>query len=96
MEEKHIERYLCYQVQQAGGVCWKWPAGSGQPDRIVILPGGKIVFVECKSPRGVLSALQKHIHKIMQDLGCTVIVVRSKEEVDEFMEGISDGISISR
>lgn len=70
--EKDIEQKLRKMVEKAGGKCLKWvcPGWSGVPDRIVLLPGGKIVFVETKRPKGgQLSELQKKWAKWLIDLG---------------------------
>ena len=52
--EKDIEQKLVKLVKAAGGLCLKWvcPGWAGVPDRIVLLPGGRIVFVELKRPKG--------------------------------------------
>lgn len=52
--EKEVERKLTNMVKDRGGLCLKWvcPGWRGVPDRIVILPGGRIVFVETKRPIG--------------------------------------------
>ena len=60
--EKDIERKLRLSVAAAGGKCLKWtcPGWSGVPDRLVLLPGGRIIFVETKRPKGgKLSAMQE-------------------------------------
>lgn len=70
--EKEIERALVEKVKRHGGFCLKWvcPGWVGVPDRIVLLPGGRIVFVELKRPQGGhLSKMQKWwAHKLV-DLG---------------------------
>ena len=44
--ESFIEKKLVQEVKKRGGLCEKWISGtSGWPDRIVILPAGKIGFV---------------------------------------------------
>ncbi len=50
--ESLIEKHLVAEVKKAGGVAFKFvsPGRRSVPDRIVLLPGGRIVFVECKSP----------------------------------------------
>lgn len=60
--EKEIEAKLVNLVKRHGGLCLKWicPGWAGVPDRIVLLPGGKVIFVELKRPEGgVISRRQK-------------------------------------
>lgn len=59
--EKEIEEKLRKMVEGHGGRCLKWvcPGWGGVPDRIVLLPGGRVMFVETKRPKGgIYSALQ--------------------------------------
>ncbi|MED5019317.1 VRR-NUC domain-containing protein [Paenibacillus chibensis] len=87
MREQVVEFYLRDQVKAAGGTAYKWtsPGNSGVPDRIVILPGGRIVFVELKKPGGKPTKLQLVQHKRLRALGCDVRVIDSKESVDAFI-----------
>ena len=52
--ERDIERRLVQTVKQMGGLCLKWvcPGWAGVPDRIILLPGARVVFVETKRPKG--------------------------------------------
>lgn len=52
--EKDIEKALGRMVGRHGGLCRKWvcPGWAGVPDRILLLPGGRIIFVELKRPDG--------------------------------------------
>lgn len=52
VREEVIERHLVNEVKKAGGIAYKFtsPGRRGVPDRIVLLPNGKIIFVECKAP----------------------------------------------
>ena len=62
MLEKEIEAKLVKIVKNRGGLCLKWvcPGWAGVPDRIVLLPGGKVIFVELKRPSGgVVSSRQR-------------------------------------
>ncbi len=87
--ESSIETYLRNQVKAAGGLCIKLsPVGMvGIPDRLVLLPGGQVVFVECKKPRGaVVARLQVHWCDRLREMGFRSVFVYTKEEVDKLME----------
>ena len=62
---------------------WVSPSMSGVPDRIVFLPGGKIIFVELKRPGEKPTPLQDRIIGMLRGLGADVRVVDSMEKVDE-------------
>jgi len=84
MLEKKIEQRLVNQAKDAGGLAMKWvsPAFAGVPDRIVFLPGGRVIFVELKAPGKSPTPLQERIHKMLTDLGADVRVIDSNEGVD--------------
>lgn len=52
MLESKIEAYLRQRVKDLGGIAYKFtsPGNSGVPDRLVLLPGNRTVFVELKAP----------------------------------------------
>ena len=56
------------------------PGVRGAPDRLVLLPGGVVRFVECKGRGGRLSASQRREHARLRALGCEVWVVWTVEE----------------
>ena len=91
MKEKQIEWHLVKKIKDAGGTAYKFvsPAHRGVADRIVVLPGGGVVFVELKAADGVLSPLQKVFADDMARLGQNYIVLKSKEEVDAFVATVS-------
>lgn len=88
VSEKMMERYLCDSVKQMGGVCLKYSnAGMvGYPDRICLLSGGVVFWVELKSKDGRLNEVQKIRIRQLRSMGHTVNVCRSKEDVDEVLE----------
>lgn len=92
MRERNIEAYLRNKVKAAGGWAPKWtsPGNSGVPDRIVILPGGRIVMVELKAPGKKPTALQLVQHDRLRALGCDVRVVDSREGVDDLIRELSE------
>ncbi len=89
--EKHIEAHLVKKVKEIGGVAYKFvsPANRGVADRVVVLPGGGVIFVEVKSATGKLSPLQEQFAKDMQRLGQNYIVLNSREAVNAFIETVS-------
>lgn len=87
--ERDIERKLKTKIEARGGRCLKWvcPGWAGVPDRIVLLPGARIAFVETKRPKGGrLSKLQEKWQEWLSDLGFTVSVVWNQEDLDCFEE----------
>lgn len=89
--EKEIERKLRQAVEAQGGRCLKWvcPGWSGVPDRIVLLPGGSIYFVELKRPKGgKLSALQRKWREWLTLLGFSSWVVWTEDDLTCFLQYI--------
>lgn len=94
MLEADIEKYLVKRVKEIGGVPYKFtsPAHRGVPDRLCVLPCGKIAFVEVKREGGVISKLQQAEHNTLRNLGHMVLVVWNKQEVDEAIEIMKEEI----
>lgn len=88
MREKEVEQYLVKKVKEIGGKAFKFvsPGNAGVPDRMVCLPGGRIVFVELKAPGGKTTALQDLQIKKLYDLGFNVMVTDNKETIDRLIE----------
>jgi hypothetical protein len=82
--EKDIERKLKAAVARLGGLCLKWvcPGWSGVPDRIILLPGGRVIFAELKRPKGgVVADLQTFWRRRLQGLGFTVLLIYNEKDV---------------
>ena len=77
MREKEIEKKLIQAVKQAGGICPKLvsPGFDGMPDRMVLLPNGKIGFVEVKATGEKPRPLQFSRHRLLRRIGFLVYVV---------------------
>ena len=90
MREQQIEIRLKEKVEQAGGLALKFlsPGTAGMPDRIVLLPGREIYFVELKAPGKRLRALQLKRKKQLGNLGFKVYVIDSIQAVDSFMREV--------
>jgi len=85
MLEKQIEQYLNKRIKEEKGLSFKWISTiTGVPDRIVFL-NQKIHLVELKTKNGALSERQKIVFKQLEDHGFTVQIIRSFEDVDNFM-----------
>ena len=90
MRESYIERRLVEGVKLKGGLAWKFvsPGMSGVPDRIVLMPGGKVIFVELKTDCGVLSRLQVRVQNILQNHGFKVVTLYGIDEVEDFVDAL--------
>lgn len=88
--EKQIEKHLVARVKAMGGMAVKFPPLflAGFPDRIVLLPGGRVVFVELKAPGERPRALQEQVHGKLRRLGFRVEVLDGREAVDNFLRSI--------
>ena len=84
--ENGVKRYLCRRVQESGGQAVKLDSKTGLPDRLIILPRGKVLFVETKRPKGgVLSPAQLVWLSILGKLGHAAVSVKNKDEVDRLL-----------
>jgi hypothetical protein len=92
MLERDIERHLVARVANAGGVAYKFtsPAHRAVPDRLVLLPGGAVKFVECKRPGGKPTPAQLREHRRLGALGHDVAVLDNLAAVDAWVAGATD------
>lgn len=90
MNEKLIERKLYNSVKKAGGIAIKFtsPSMSGVPDRIVLMPGGRVWFAELKTTGEKLRPIQVVIIGMLRKLGFSVWVIDTQELLDEFLKEI--------
>lgn len=97
--EKDIERKLRLLVESKGGRCLKWvcPGWSGVPDRIILLPGGRVIFCELKRPKGgKVSKLQEKWREWLTKLGFHVATVYTVEDVERLGRVVQVSIRASR
>ena len=87
MSEKKIERYLTNEVKKLGGISYKFisPGNAGVPDRILIMPGGHVHFVELKTETGRLSKIQEAQHKKLFELGVIPWTLYGESDVKRFL-----------
>ena len=88
MREQRIEQKLVKAVKAAGGLCLKFvsPGMAGMPDRIVLLPGGRIGFVEVKAPGKVPRPLQAARHAQLRKLGFKVYVLDDPAQIPDILK----------
>lgn len=88
MTEKYIEQKLVKAVKKRGGMALKFvsPGLDGVPDRIVLLPMGRMVFVELKAPGKKMRPVQEKIKKQLEALGFLVYCVDGVEQFDEVLK----------
>lgn len=92
--ESKIESWLVNQVKQMGGIADKFvsPANPGVPDRLIVMPDGKIYFVELKATWGRLSNIQKWQRDRYKKLGADVRVIKGMDQAKEFVEELKNEV----
>ena len=92
MRESFIEEKLTKAVKQNGGVCWKFtsPGTAGVPDRIILMPEGRIAFVEVKSPGEKPRPLQLSRHRLLRRLGFKVYVLDTLEDIEKIISELKN------
>ena len=93
MRESDIEDYLTRRVRAMGGRAYKFvsPGRRGVPDRMVLLPGGRIGFVELKATGRKPSALQLAEIDALRRMGFWAAWIDNLAGVDKILEELADG-----
>jgi hypothetical protein len=88
--EKKIEDKLRRDVKTMGGIALKLtsPGMAGVPDRLVLIPKGRIYFVELKAPGRSLRPIQLKVKRQLESLGFKVCVIDSYEGVEMFLQEV--------
>ena len=90
LREKAIEQKLVRAVKGRGGICPKLvsPGFDGMPDRMVLLPHGRIGFVEVKAPGEKPRPIQESRHRLLRRLGFKVYVLDCGEDIPRILDEI--------
>ena len=91
-KEKSIEQKLVRATKGRGGICPKLvsPGFDGMPDRLVLLPHGRMGFVEVKAPGEKPRPIQESRHRLLRRLGFKVYVLDGAEDIPRILDGIGD------
>ena len=87
MREKQVETKLVTETKSMGGLALKFtsPGLDGVPDRLVLLPGGKMAFIEVKAPGKTMRPLQK---RQLEGLGFLVFCLDRPEQIGGILNAI--------
>lgn len=88
VKESDVERALIDAVAARGGICVKVTVlgQRGFFDRLIVLPGNRVVFCEVKKPHGGrVSPHQKQYHALLRALDAEVVLVRKMEDIDRLL-----------
>lgn len=90
MLEKTIEHKLKSAVKNMGGIAFKFtaPGINGVPDRLVLLPYGKLAFIELKAPGKDMRTLQVRRKRQLEQLGFLVYCIDSAEQIGGVLDAI--------
>ena len=90
MREKEIEQKFRKVVKNCGGLALKFvsPGYDGFPDRLVLIPEGKLAFVEVKAPGQKPRPLQLSRHEMLRKMGFSVFVLSSMDEIEVIINAI--------
>lgn len=85
--ERDIEKWLRQKIEQMGGIAMKFtsPGNDGVPDRIAILPGGQVWFIELKASGEEPRKIQEWQIKRLRNLGCNVAVITGMNEAHNWL-----------
>ena len=93
MLESEVEKKLCKRVkEELHGRAFKFvsPGQNGVPDRIILIPMGRIYFVETKAPGKKLRRLQEWVCGLIRDLGFEVIRIDTIDNVEMFIRQVKE------
>lgn len=79
IRESALERKMMRWAIDRGAIVVKVQGTRGWPDRAVVLPNGRTLFVEFKRPGQKPDPLQEHILKQLRMRGCPATWADSEE-----------------
>lgn len=94
MRENVIENEFVKAVKKAGGMAYKLTSqtANGLPDRLVLFPNVKTVFVELKAPKKMLRPLQRKRRYQLMKLGFPVLCINELQQIQPCIDAILNWI----
>lgn len=91
MNEKKIEKKLRLEVDKLGGIAIKLQSQyyTGLPDRMILMPGGRIRFAEIKTTGKKPTPRQNIVHQELRGLGFQVDVIDNEAGLQRFLEELA-------
>lgn len=88
--ERTVEHRLAVEAKRRGGLTLKFvsPGLDGVPDRIVLLPHGRMAFVEVKAPGERMRTLQVRRKEQLEGLGFSVYCLDRTERIGGILDAI--------
>ena len=90
IRERDVESYLVNSCERDNLPCIKFASEHriGMPDRLILLPDQRCIWVELKTKGGHLAEIQKLQHRRLEQAGQRVVVIWTKKDVDRLMREI--------
>lgn len=91
MRERDVEKRLIQEARKRGGMALKFvsPGCVGVPDRLVLLPGGRMSFMELKAPGRTPRPIQKYRMRQLEELGFDCRVIDEPGQISNALDEIS-------
>lgn len=85
--EKTLEARLVREIEARGGMALKYTSQyhRGIPDRIILMPYGRIYFVELKSTGETPNYIQRYAMRQLQERGFAAWVVDDSKKLEQFL-----------
>lgn len=90
MREYVVENEFVKAVKAAGGVAYKLTSqtANGLPDRLVLFPVAKTIFVELKAPGKMMRPLQRKRRYQLMKLGFPVLCIDKLQQIRPCIDAI--------
>ncbi|MCH8517485.1 MAG: VRR-NUC domain-containing protein [Cyclobacteriaceae bacterium] len=98
MTGREIQRLITEYLTARGAIVIRHNSGyvrknvklapPGTPDLQAVLPGGRVLWIEVKGDGDTLRDSQKKMHSRLREMGHTVIVAHSVDDVADYLSSI--------